>query len=318
MERTHDTVQAPGFRRLHRSGLRKALGLQTRRDEVPDGHDAAAAAAAEGSSPSILIADDNDINQILAVRMLERRGYGTEVVADGRQALHALERDPYAAVLMDCQMPEMDGYDATSELRRRELVGTHTPVIAMTAHAMRGDREKCLASGMDDYLAKPLNPDELDRILRRWAPWTANDSGARASTRETIPSDAPGGEGPLDPAGIALLRSELGSIEALAQLVELFGTQTPEVLDQMRTAIEAGDTGSVKESAHKLRGGCLTLAAIRMAQLCKKLETKAAGGSLQGAPHAVDELETAFDEAYAALQAEVGDSCRRIVNGSAS
>jgi two-component system sensor histidine kinase/response regulator len=289
---------------IRRSRLRKAvteaLGFQTRRERVPDGHDGS---AAERSSPSILIVEDNDVNQILAVRMLERRGYETEVVGDGRQALHALGRRPYAAVLMDCQMPEMNGYDATSELRRRELVGTHTPVIAMTAHAMRGDREKCLASGMDDYLAKPLKPDELDRILRRWAPRTANGSGA--STPETMPAGTPAGAGPLDPAGIAVLRSELGSTGTLAKLIELFGSKTPEVLDQMRTAIEAGDTRSVKESAHKLKGGCLTLAATQMSELCKQLETKAAGGSLGGAAQAVDQLEIAFERAYAALRAEV-------------
>jgi two-component system sensor histidine kinase/response regulator len=285
-----------------RKALAEALGFQTRRERVPDGCDGA---AADGSSPSILIVEDNEVNQILAVRMLERRGYETEVVGDGRQALHALDRRPYAAVLMDCQMPEMNGYDATSELRRRELPGTHTPVIAMTAHAMRGDREKCLASGMDDYLAKPLKPDELDRILRRWAPRTTNDSIAGAPEPEPTPLDGSAAEPALDPAGVELLRSEFGGTEVLAQLVELFGAQTPTLLADIGSAIDAGDAGSVKDGAHKLKGGCATLAATRTAELSKQLELQAGSGSLEGAAALVDQIRLSFERAHAALLAEV-------------
>jgi CheY-like chemotaxis protein len=282
-----------------RNALAEALGIQTRREHVPSGREVGAAA---GSSPLILIVEDNDVNQILAVRMLERRGYASEVVGDGRQALEALGRRSYAAVLMDCQMPELNGYDATSELRQVEPAGNHTPVIAMTAHALRGDREKCLASGMDDYLAKPLRPEELDRILRSWAPRTANGSGAGAPTPEATP-DWPAPESPLDAAGIELLRSEFGSTGTLATLVELFGAQTPELLARMRTAIDGGDAGSVKQASHKLKGGCLTLAANRMADLCRGLEIIADRGSLEGAAEAVDRLEVAFKETYGALQA---------------
>jgi two-component system, sensor histidine kinase and response regulator len=204
---------------------------------------------------------------------------------------------------MDCQMPEMNGYDATSELRLREQAPDHTPVIAMTAHALRGDREKCLASGMDDYLAKPLRPDELDRILKHWAPRTPDSSSARAATPAAAPTDSPAAEGQLDPVGIALLRSEFGSMGTLTTLVKLFGTQTPELLARMRRAAHDGDAESVKQSAHKLKGGCLTLAANRMADLCKGLELIADRDSLEGAGEAVDQLEVAFNEAYAELQA---------------
>jgi two-component system sensor histidine kinase/response regulator len=286
-----------------RNALAEALGIQTRREQAPAGYEGAAA----GSSPLILIVEDNDVNQILAVRMLDRRGYETEVVGDGRQALEALERRPYAAVLMDCQMPELNGYDATSELRRREPAGNHTPVIAMTAHALRGDREKCLASGMDDYLAKPLRPEELDRILRSWAPRTTDGSGARDARIEPTQDQPPADESPLDPGGIELLRSEFGSSGTLATLVELFGRQTPELLARMRTATEADDAASVKASAHKLKGGCLTLAAKRMAELCRGLEIIAERGTLEAeANDAIDLLEAAFHETYAALQAVAG------------
>jgi PAS domain S-box-containing protein len=122
------------------------------------------------SSPLVLVAEDSPVNQIVAVRALERCGCRTQTVGDGREALKALSVQRYDAVLMDCQMPEMDGYEATEQLRRREDVGHRTPVIAMTAYAMKGDLEKCLAAGMDDYISKPMRYQALVDTLRRWVP----------------------------------------------------------------------------------------------------------------------------------------------------
>jgi len=166
-------VTMPLRRSRLQSALAAALWIETPRagrDAQLD-HDAPV-----DTSPLILIVEDNEINQIVAVSMLKRRGYRTEVAENGLKALAELGRQPYAAVLMDCQMPEMNGYDTTRELRRRERGKPSTPVIAMTAHALRGDREKCLASGMDDYLSKPIKPEDLDRLLQRWAtkPLTSN------------------------------------------------------------------------------------------------------------------------------------------------
>jgi PAS domain S-box-containing protein len=140
-----------------------------------EAEDAAGAPPAAVSSwdepPLILIAEDSQINQIVASRALERCGCRVEVANDGREALEALSTGRYDAVLMDCQMPEMDGYAATAELRRREQRdGGHTPVIAMTAQAMDGDRERCLAAGMDDYVTKPMRHAELAATLHRWIP----------------------------------------------------------------------------------------------------------------------------------------------------
>jgi signal transduction histidine kinase/ActR/RegA family two-component response regulator len=130
------------------------------------------------TAPLVLVAEDNPVNQIVAVGALKRCGCRVEVVSDGRQALDALARERYDVVLMDCQMPEMDGYAATIELRRRENGDPRTPVIAMTAHAMDGAREKCLAAGMDDYISKPLRRETLVEILRRWIPATTPDDAA--------------------------------------------------------------------------------------------------------------------------------------------
>jgi PAS domain S-box-containing protein len=122
------------------------------------------------TAPLVLVAEDSPVNQIVAVRALERCGCRVEMVSDGRQALEALSTQRYDAVLMDCQMPDMDGYEATTELRRRENGDHHTPVIAMTAHAMDGDREKCLDAGMNDYISKPMRREQLIDTLQRWIP----------------------------------------------------------------------------------------------------------------------------------------------------
>jgi CheY-like chemotaxis protein len=285
--------------RLH-NALAEALGIHSERQRGP-----VQSTADAGPSPLVLVVDDNEINQILAVQMLRRRGYQADVVADGREALKALEGGRYDAVLMDCQMPNLNGYEATRELRRRQQDGEHTVVIAMTAHAMRGDLEKCLDCGMDDYLAKPLSPEEFDRVLRRWLPRT-NGSRAVASVADKTLDKRPHAEASLDAAGVERLRSEFGSTGALVRLVELFASQTPQRLSEMRIAIEAAETDTVKNTAHKLKGGCLTLAATRMAKLCNELETLAGGGSLKGAATLLDLIEIAYDEAHTALLAEIG------------
>jgi PAS domain S-box-containing protein len=162
----------------------------------------AAAVRLGSAAPLVLVAEDSPVNQIVAVRALERCGCRAQVAADGREALQALATRRYDAVLMDCQMPEMDGYEATSQLRSREQGGAHhTPVIAMTAHAMKGDLEKCLAAGMDDYISKPMRYQALVDTLRRWVP-ALSDPVAEA-TDGSSPAD---GSPPPAPREHSLLR----------------------------------------------------------------------------------------------------------------
>jgi CheY-like chemotaxis protein len=141
-------------------------------DRLPaDRGDAATLAeVAWASPPLVLVVDDNPVNQLVAVRLLERCGARADTAGDGREALGALSAKHYDAVLMDCQMPGMDGYEATAELRRSETGGQHTPVIAMTADAMAGAAERCLAAGMDDYITKPIRREQLLETLRAWVP----------------------------------------------------------------------------------------------------------------------------------------------------
>jgi CheY-like chemotaxis protein len=146
-----------------------------------------ASASPRLDSPLVLLAEDSPVNQIVARRALERCGCSVEVVGTGTEALRALAAGHYDAVLMDCQMPEMDGYEATREFRRREEASARTPVIAMTAHAMTGDRERCLDAGMDDYITKPVRHADLESTLRRWlgahSDPAADDTDAGPPTR---------------------------------------------------------------------------------------------------------------------------------------
>jgi CheY-like chemotaxis protein len=131
-----------------------------------------------GSRGHVLVVEDNHVNQLVAVGILEHLGYSTEVAGNGIEALTAVAQRTFDAVLMDCQMPELDGYAATEELRRTEAPGRRTPVIAMTAGVSQGERERCRAAGMDDFVPKPVSPDALDTVLARWLPTSAPDGPA--------------------------------------------------------------------------------------------------------------------------------------------
>jgi CheY-like chemotaxis protein len=120
--------------------------------------------------PRVLVAEDNHINQVVAVAMLKKLGYTAAVAQNGREAVEMCSHDDFAAVLMDCQMPQLDGYDATREIRGQETGGRRVPIIAVTAHAMTSDRDACLEAGMDDYISKPIRPGELEAALGRWVP----------------------------------------------------------------------------------------------------------------------------------------------------
>ena len=210
--------------------------------------------------PLILVAEDNSVNQRLVVRLLEKLGYRTDVAGNGLEVLQALSAIPYTAVLMDCQMPEMDGYEATRAIRQREAAVALTlhpqhprllrlPIIAMTANAMQGDREKCLAVGMDDYIAKPINPDQLKAALERWIPLLATDS---EEPRTGKGSSAHSASSVLD-LEEALARVE-GDRAFLADLVQIYLEESPAMLAAIQAAVAANDPKALQHAAHTLKG----------------------------------------------------------------
>jgi PAS domain S-box-containing protein len=259
----------------------------------------------------VLVAEDNQVNQKVAVRLLERIGYRADVAADGLEAVEALSRIPYAAVLMDVQMPEMGGYEATAEIRRREGDGRHTPVIAMTANAMQGDREEALEAGMDDYISKPVKLEELEAVLKRWVseervPEEATGSAAddRSASRENSEED------PLDRTvleGLRELQKE-GEPDILEELIGLFLADVPSQLVALREALEAGDAPFVERIAHTLKGSSGNMGATRMTAICSELEEVGASGDLSRAPELLEQLNEEFGRVGVALEAKIARS----------
>ncbi|HEX3872098.1 MAG TPA: response regulator, partial [Pirellulales bacterium] len=190
----------------------------------------------------LLLAEDNQVNQVLAVRLLEKRGHSVVVCSNGREAVDHVEREPYDLVLMDVQMPEMDGFEATAAIRAREEGNArHIPIVAMTAHAMKGDREQCMASGMDGYVTKPLQPLELFEVVERL--------GACGNGR---PETTPSAEPVLDEE-VALSRVD-GDRELLNELVGIFLRESAQWIAEARQAIETSDLARLHRAAHTVRG----------------------------------------------------------------
>jgi PAS domain S-box-containing protein len=261
-----------------------------------------------GIAPLVLVAEDNAVNRMLAVRMLEKRGYLVDVASDGRAAVEAVERAGYAAVFMDCQMPELDGYAATAEIRRREGSARHTPIIAMTASSMKGDRERCIAAGMDDYLSKPIRTSEFDAVIARRLPPAPESPDARP----TGPGEGRNGSSPttaddhaVDLGVLQRLRQELGeggNGALVGQLVDTYVDQTPGQLAALGEALERGDAPAVKAAAHALRGSSSSLGATRLTALCGELEELASSDSLHGAAPDTTRLQEAFELTRTALR----------------
>jgi CheY-like chemotaxis protein/HPt (histidine-containing phosphotransfer) domain-containing protein len=228
-----------------------------------------ASGAEMASAAPILVVEDNAINQQVACGWLHKLGYRADVAGNGFEALEAVGRIRYGAVLMDCQLPELDGFAATAEIRRREGDGPHVPIIAMTANAMRGDRERCLAAGMDDYLSKPVKPEHLEQVLQRWManPPPIGPTAVAAPEPEL-------GDASLDPEILTRLvhLNRPGRPNLLSDLIRQFLEDTPRQLAALREAAERTDTRALAEGAHALKGAASHFGAERLAGLCQQLE----------------------------------------------
>src|SRR5262249_36253500 len=233
------------------------------------------------NSPRILIAEDNIINQRVALRQLERLGYAADAVANGLEVLDALDRIPYDIVLMDCQMPEMDGYQPAHGSRKREGKPCHTKIVAMTANALGGDRERCIAAGMDDYISKPVKQEILAAAIERWS---AEDYAGPA-TESTPPILEPEPKNIIDAGVIAELRSLQSSTNSdfFNHLIDLFIDETPQRLGAIRATVNSSDPEALAREAHALKGGSAHLGAFRMHALCEILEEQGRRGSIDQA-----------------------------------
>jgi two-component system sensor histidine kinase/response regulator len=220
----------------------------------------------------ILLAEDNVVNQRVAVGLLSKRGHHVTVANNGIEALTAFDREPFDIVLMDVQMPEMGGFDATAAIREREVrSGTHIRIVAMTAHAMNGDRERCLAAGMDGYLSKPIDPAMLYATLEHEGPPVA--AAKPVSDVATAP-----------PVDRRLLLERLGDDEALlADVVQVFLDDCPKRLEAIKNAVDARDPEAIRTSAHALKGAAGNLSAAGLCEAARILERIGAEGRLNAA-----------------------------------
>jgi len=223
----------------------------------------------DGNERRVLVAEDNELNQVLIRRTLEQLQCAVDVVGTGAEAVEAVLRGGYDAVLMDCQMPDMDGFAATRELRRREPHAQRVPIIALTANAMIGDRDKCLAADMDDYIAKPFSIGELRSTLKRWlAPpvqVVLRDAAKGGDAAEDTPSPT---EPPLDERRFAALCDEAGP-EIIAELVTIF-------VEDMRVRLgrleSARDLEELRRAGHAIKGAAGNMGAMRMTAIAERIE----------------------------------------------
>ena len=277
-----------------------STALQPKRAQDARGAIADGARQRDPASPTlrILLAEDNVVNQRVAVSLLERRGHVVTVVADGEAAVQATARERFDAVLMDIQMPVMSGLDAARAIRQREH-GTdrRVPIIAMTARAMAGDRDECLAAGMDGFLAKPVRGRDLHEALERYGAGGGRSAGVRAG--DGAPIAAPSGSVVLDED--ALTAATGGDAELVAELSTLFSDEGARLMNALREALAGGDAAAVTSAAHSLKGSIASLGGRAAQAAALRLEMLGRERDVEGARAAMPELEAEFARFEAAL-----------------
>ena len=257
---------------------------------------------ADDANVRVLVAEDHPVNQKVIARMLEALGCVSDVVADGHQAVERVREADVDLVLMDCQMPGLDGYEATRAIRGLEGQRAEVPIVAMTALALRGDRERCLEAGMDDYLSKPVTVEALQAALGRWARTDPATPSGRAARSEPQPGQAVDGRVIED---LRRLGKTCGS-DILGDAVELFLHHGPAQLLELRQAVESGDDDTARTVAHTMKGAAQTLGANRLAQACSALEESTRCQELNAAVSHLVEIEVEFGRAGAEIRYLVG------------
>jgi two-component system, sensor histidine kinase and response regulator len=256
---------------------------------------------AEHSQRRVLVVEDNEINQAVALAILARLGYHADVAGDGQRAVELVVRGTYGSVLMDCQLPVLDGYQATAEIRRLEGSARRTPIIAMTATSLE-ERSRCLAAGMDDHITKPVLLGELRGVLSRWLDQPTTQQPVRPAAMAEPTREV------LDPNRL----TELGGLDATAdgsgligRLAETFLRRIPVDLAELRAALDHGDVTEVTRITHRLKGAAATVGSSGMVNLCEQLDVLARAGPVPSPRDLYSRLEQEFDRVILALDAVV-------------
>ncbi len=277
------------------------LVLSGKKNGVPEGSAKIPGVSPELSGTRILVAEDNFTNQKVALGILGRLGYEADIAENGLEAVAALSRSEYDIVFLDVQMPEMDGFEAVKAIRdpASAALDHRVPVIAMTAHALIGDRERCLAAGMDDYLAKPLVPSELADMIAKWAPRAggAKGTGKTFAIRKGIPA--------FDRADMWARLLEDGDL--VRTVVEVFLMDIPEQMGILSERLGKGDWKAAERQAHTIKGSCANVAGLRMREVAQELETRIREGRTDGVGEIFDLLQKEFGSLRRALENETGD-----------
>jgi len=297
----------------------------------------------------VLLAEDNPVNQDVTLTMLRNIGYQVDVVANGRDVLAALSRASYDLVLMDCQMPEMDGFETTQVIRAHEAENTtestagdaqkstptHLPIIALTANAIQGDRERCLAAGMDDYLSKPFTQEQLAASLQ---PWLSQVSAKKEEQTETPPAEATtprnfslkppifshvkNASPTATPSAVRLAAVDFQALDRiralqrdnapalLGKVIQNYLSHSPQLLQALQEAVACNDASALQKVAHSLKSSSATLGAATLAALCQDLETMAHKHSLEKAALVLSAATAEYETVREALTAELQREAR--------
>ncbi|WP_374681775.1 response regulator [Accumulibacter sp.] len=271
----------------------------------------------------VLVAEDNAVNQAVAGAMLESLGVAYCLADNGQIALDRLAHESFDLVLMDCQMPEMDGFESTAQIRARQRDGvlcSRLPIVALTANAVEGDRERCLAAGMDDYLSKPFTRERLAATLQRWLPASAPVDASSTACSPNAPGSvraqqAAAGEEPINPHALDTLRLLPGpnGVLLVQKVIGAYLADTPPRFAQLQAAVDAGDAEALRQIAHSLKSSSATVGAEHLAELCKALEMLGRKGSTDGARTLLIDLEPELPRVLAALQSMLDQSSAHVI-----
>jgi signal transduction histidine kinase/CheY-like chemotaxis protein/HPt (histidine-containing phosphotransfer) domain-containing protein len=277
------------------------------REPTPSASEPARKAASAAVAPlRILLAEDNEINQTVATRLLERLGHRADIASNGREALAWLEHAAYDVILMDVQMPEMDGLEASRAICARWPTGRRPRIVAMTAEAMPGDRETCLAAGMDDYIVKPVTLDRLREALAKCPPLGGvAATQARPSETSIVEDPGAGAMSAIDHGVLDQLREDLGGNAPLHDVILTFLENTPAALAALRDATVRGDAEAIRRAAHTIKGTSAMLGARSLSEQCAELERLGRSGLVPDPANRVTAIEASYRKVEAELTATV-------------